>query len=151
MGESANITSRDLRAVLEKRNKILPPSCNPPGIGQASNQATSGNCNYLHGLFGTRCVVGAGPRVCSRIAYTKGGGVYLCNDVSFRLVCQILTHSLIQMQNNYSIQPDCGYLSTYVGDICNDCYGSCTGFRVYAAGQEFDTDNYNIIVSAQNS
>ncbi len=95
MDESANISSRDLGATLEKRNKELPPWCNPPGIGQASSQATLDNYNYLHGLYGTRCVVGGGPRVCSRIACTKGGGVFLCNDVSSCLVYQRLAQTLI--------------------------------------------------------
>ena len=49
--------------------------------------------------------------------------------------------------------PDCGYLSSYVRDICNSCFDQntlnyCRGG--YAAGQLFDTDNYNVIVEAQD-
>ena len=151
MDGSANVTKRDVGSVLQKRNKELPPWCNPPGIGQASEQATYNNYKYLNGLYGTRCGVNAGPRVCSRIACTLGGGVFLCNDVSWsQRSFEVCLPRLTGMQNNYFIEPDCGYLSTYVGDICNSCYGDCTGFGNYNAGQLFDTDNYNIIVSAQN-
>ena len=84
MVESANTTKRDLGIALEKRNKVVPPWCNPPGIGQASTQATHANYQYLNGLVGSRCGVGGGPRVCSRIACTQGGGVFLCNDVTLK-------------------------------------------------------------------
>lgn len=153
MAESANISSRDLGATLQKRNKQLPPWCNPPGIGQASSKATTENYNYLHSLYGVRCGVGQGPRVCARIACSYGGGVFLCNDVSSFLVYQRLAQTLIQLQNNYSIAPDCGYLSSYVEDICYQCHGGPCNYYMYGgyeAGQLFDTDRYNVIVSAQN-
>lgn len=151
LNESAIISSRDLGATLEKRNKIEPPSCDPPGYGAASSTATLANYQYLNGLYGTRCIVGAGPRVCSRIACAKGGGVFLCNDVSPGLVYPRLTQTLIKLQNSYSISPDCGYLSTYVGDICTQCYGTCNALlNDYHVGQAFDTDNYDVLVDAQN-
>ena len=52
------------------------------------------------------------------------------------------------MQNRCSINPSCQYLASYAQDIVDRCPSN--KFENYLAGQEFDTDNYNMIVSAQN-
>lgn len=66
---------------LERRNKIA-PWCDPPGMGRSSGTATGDNLYAMERLRG-RCGVPAGPRVCTRLACAFGGGVFLCNDVSF--------------------------------------------------------------------
>jgi hypothetical protein len=77
--------------------------------------------------------------VCARISCSYGAAIWLCND------------------NTYPIWPSCRYLATYAEDIlgtCADMYlapGS-KGWGLFdqrdlrVNGQEFDTDNYNVIV-----
>jgi hypothetical protein len=48
-------------------------------------------------------------------------------------------------QNDYAIHPSCNYLSSYALDIVNSCSWASGGVE-YTGGQEFDTDNYNVIV-----
>ncbi|KAF4629452.1 hypothetical protein G7Y89_g8697 [Cudoniella acicularis] len=45
-------------------------------------------------------------------------------------------------KNYYDIQPNCGYIATYAVDLNNDC-PQWDG--TFSSGQEFDTDNYNVI------
>lgn len=52
---------------------------------------------------------------------------------------QIDTNGLF-LQNKYMIRSQVNYLGTYVADIAAHC-----GNGVYAGGQEFDTDHYNIL------
>jgi hypothetical protein len=51
------------------------------------------------------------------------------------------------LQNDYEINPSAVYLATYAMDIGNSCQIS-PGGHYFVGGQEFDTDNYNIIVQA---
>ena len=60
----------------------------------------------------------------------------------------LITRVLSAVQNTCSINPSCQYFASYALDIVNDC--SSNGALYYLAGQEFDTDDYNVIVSAQN-
>ncbi|KAH6666268.1 hypothetical protein B0J14DRAFT_705306 [Halenospora varia] len=70
-----------------------------------------------------------------RIACSGYAGIFLCND------------------NNYPIEPNCGYLASYAQDILNTCdqwrFVPHWGTVISACGQEFDTDNYNVIVRYQ--
>jgi len=59
----------------------------------------------------------------------------------------------VDEKEKIAIDPSCAYLATYVVDIMNSCCKlrppwllDCDG-----AGQVFDTDGYNVIVSAQVS
>ena len=61
-------------------------------------------------------------------------------------MCTVLTN----IQSNCSISPDCGYLSTYTGDIYNSYYHGCNVVDKYVAGQLFDTTDYAVLVQAQN-
>ena len=60
----------------------------------------------------------------------------------------LIIRVLSAMQNTSSINSSCQYLASYALDIVNDCPSN--GALYYLAGQEFDTDDYNVIVSAQN-
>ncbi|KAF8864871.1 hypothetical protein BDZ45DRAFT_581397, partial [Acephala macrosclerotiorum] len=73
-----------------------------------------------------------GKRSCVRISCSYDAGIYLCND-----------------QNWYDITPSCVYIASYAQDLINSCPSRLwNGKRWYDAvcGQEFDTDNYNVIV-----
>ncbi|KAH8650554.1 hypothetical protein BGZ60DRAFT_534212 [Tricladium varicosporioides] len=112
---------------LEARNKEQPHCCGEPGgpnWGWYSAQTwyIFDGINYLHAFRG-RCDIGPGPGNCGRISCSYGSGIYLCND------------------NNYMISPNCGYLATYAQDLCDAC-----NRKGYTCGQQFDTDNYNVIV-----
>ncbi|CAG8960728.1 hypothetical protein HYFRA_00002264 [Hymenoscyphus fraxineus] len=85
----------------------------------------------LDSLGATPCGVQA--RSCVQIACWGNDGVVLCND------------------NWYYIQPHARYLSSYILDIRNVCTQHPPGADYFGTmcGQEFDTDNYNIIVKSQ--
>ncbi|KUJ24691.1 uncharacterized protein LY89DRAFT_727709 [Mollisia scopiformis] len=112
---------------LDKRSKMLPPLCIP--VAGQNWQWTlyspiDAGIKYLKNLQGG-CAVGA--RSCVRISCSYNGAIYLCND------------------NNYAIAPSCYYLATYAEDISRDCWIRWH-WKAYVGGQEFDTDNYNVVV-----
>ncbi|GAW19544.1 hypothetical protein ANO14919_090320 [Xylariales sp. No.14919] len=74
------------------------------------------------------CAVAAGPRVCAEVACTRNAAVWLCND------------------NVAPIAPLCSSLASYVADIVSTCGSEYYHGSRYCRGQEFDSDNYNIIV-----
>ncbi|KAI0415711.1 hypothetical protein F5X98DRAFT_376469 [Xylaria grammica] len=74
------------------------------------------------------CAVAAGPRVCAEVACTRNAAVWLCND------------------NVTPIAPLCSSLASYVADIVSTCGSEYYHGSRYCRGQEFDSDNYNIIV-----
>ncbi|PMD36498.1 hypothetical protein L207DRAFT_532119 [Hyaloscypha variabilis F] len=78
-------------------------------------------------LFGinARISVGAGRGTCAQICCDDGDKVFACND------------------NSYAIDPASSYLASYVLDIVSDCWDQ---FGDTVGGQEFDTDDYNVIV-----
>ncbi len=50
-------------------------------------------------------------------------------------------------QNNYDISPDMSYIASYASDIILKCTGHSDPFHnALVMGQEFDTDNYNVVV-----
>jgi len=49
-------------------------------------------------------------------------------------------------QNNGGIDPQLNYIASYASDIINRCGVAPPFSPALAAGQEFDTDNYNVIV-----
>ncbi|EPE28266.1 hypothetical protein GLAREA_09386 [Glarea lozoyensis ATCC 20868] len=70
-----------------------------------------------------------GPRQCNRISCSYKAAIFLCND------------------NDYDISPKCAYIASYALDLFNSCrYVKDTILGV--CGQEFDTDNYNVVVRA---
>ncbi|CAG8955203.1 hypothetical protein HYFRA_00007219 [Hymenoscyphus fraxineus] len=77
------------------------------------------------------CAVAAGPRVCTDLTCDDKHKIQLCND------------------NTYAIEPTCSYLATYAEDIMEKCSepGDPTiGTPSVSCGQQFDTDNYNVII-----
>jgi hypothetical protein len=94
---------------------------------------------YLRSLSG-RCGVKA--RSCVRISCSWTDAVWLCND------------------NDHFIEPSCKYLADYAANIMNACqdvkgqacrHSTCSigGYTHYVNGQQFDSDNYNVIVSRE--
>ncbi|KUJ19191.1 uncharacterized protein LY89DRAFT_479656 [Mollisia scopiformis] len=80
---------------------------------------------YLDNFNG---LCGVGANSCVRISCSYSSAIYLCND------------------NDYGITPTCPYMGSYAQDIINDC-SHCEGPNdCVTCGQEFDSDNYNIIV-----
>ncbi|PYH40792.1 uncharacterized protein BP01DRAFT_192925 [Aspergillus saccharolyticus JOP 1030-1] len=116
----------EVHRFLQKRNKsnLL---CNIEGDHSetANYDWITQGIQYLLALDGV-CKVGAGPSTCARISCSYDSGIYLCND------------------NAWEIEPKCSYLATYAEDIMTQCYDG-----MYINGQEFDTDNYNIIVAGE--
>ncbi|CAG8957724.1 hypothetical protein HYFRA_00000060 [Hymenoscyphus fraxineus] len=62
-------------------------------------------------------------RTCVRIGCDTPVGIFLCSE------------------RDDTISPKCDYLASYAEDIFNRCFG-------VACGQLFDTDGYNVLVSA---
>ncbi|PYI14289.1 hypothetical protein BO86DRAFT_99954 [Aspergillus japonicus CBS 114.51] len=114
----------EVHRILQKRNKsnLL---CDIEGDHSETATYTwiTKGIQYLLALDGV-CKVGAGPGTCARISCSYDSGIYLCND------------------NAWEIEPKCSYLATYAEDIMTQCYDG-----MYINGQEFDTDNYNVIVA----
>ncbi|EHK99809.1 hypothetical protein M7I_4304 [Glarea lozoyensis 74030] len=77
-----------------------------------------------------RC--GVNPRSCARISCSWDSAIFLCND------------------RNDFIQPSCAYLASYASDIINFCHQDVNGIGIAVAGQEFDTENYNVLVRYSN-
>ncbi|TVY41173.1 hypothetical protein LOCC1_G006673 [Lachnellula occidentalis] len=65
---------------------------------------------------------------CARLSCQSTSAIYLCND------------------NNGGIDPQLGYIASYAQDIISRCSVYPPFSVVLAAGQEFDTDHYNVIV-----
>ncbi|KAI4861336.1 hypothetical protein F4820DRAFT_452028 [Hypoxylon rubiginosum] len=81
--------------------------------------------NYLKGKTG-RCYIEAGPKVCSRISCSFHSAIFWCND------------------NDTPLWIDCGLWSQYAQNIVDACTIDDPSQEV--KGQQFDTDNWNIIV-----
>ncbi|KAI0468973.1 hypothetical protein F4859DRAFT_192534 [Xylaria cf. heliscus] len=79
------------------------------------------------------CAVAGGPRVCTVLTCTNNAAVWLCND------------------NTWAISPTCSYLATYVTDIVGTCCQDYYHGHRFCRGQEFDSDNYNVIVGWKRS
>ncbi|KAI1271002.1 hypothetical protein F5Y07DRAFT_393090 [Xylaria sp. FL0933] len=78
------------------------------------------------------CSVGAGPKVCAVLVCTRNAAVWLCND------------------NSKPIAPSCSSLASYVADIVGKCGQDYYHGSRYCRGQEFDSDNFNVIVGWKN-
>ncbi|KAI0803876.1 hypothetical protein GGR55DRAFT_691468 [Xylaria sp. FL0064] len=87
--------------------------------------------NKLSKMSGA-CSVGAGPKVCAVLVCTRNAAVWLCND------------------NSQSIAPSCSSLASYVADIVGKCGQDYYHGSRYCRGQEFDSDNFNVIVGWKN-
>ncbi|EPE27412.1 hypothetical protein GLAREA_04203 [Glarea lozoyensis ATCC 20868] len=125
---SANIATGSPEK-LNARNKSPPPLCNqnignpwtPTDVLYINNGIT-----YLRG----KGSCGVNPRSCARISCSYQAAIFLCND------------------RNDFIAPSCAYLASYAQDIVNRCQFFSSFKKWQVAGQEFDTDNYNVVVRA---
>ncbi|KAL0945013.1 uncharacterized protein CTRU02_202900 [Colletotrichum truncatum] len=107
----------------------------PPG------QKWKGEINYLYSIANANCAVPPGPRVCARVSCSNGAGIWLCNDKTVQ------------------VNRRCGNIPDYVYSIFSQCKeyvwaGQCPirgcsypepGWW-YFRGQQFDTENFNVIV-----
>ncbi|KAF2836611.1 hypothetical protein M501DRAFT_1059999 [Patellaria atrata CBS 101060] len=108
---------------LVARNRIWPVQCNPGGDFADVNRISEG-IRYLRDLSGGNARCGVNGRSCARISCSWDAGISLCND------------------RNDHIDPSCRYLADYAEAIVNDC----TRVPNRVKGQQFDTDNYNVLV-----
>ncbi|KAG5760014.1 hypothetical protein H9Q72_011873 [Fusarium xylarioides] len=116
--------------------------CKVGGYGAMDVRAARRERDYLRSLGNNVCHVGAGPRTCTKIACSTSEAIILCND------------------NGHAILPRCSYLADYIDHIIRACSWTtnsapCTvkpcapsWSRDMVRGQQFDTDNYNVIVAA---
>ncbi|KAH8592927.1 hypothetical protein B0O99DRAFT_224553 [Bisporella sp. PMI_857] len=105
----------------------LEPRCN---IYSLANYGRIGDGIYYLKRLPGACSVGAGWGTCTRLSCSYSSGIYLCND------------------NTFPIAPTCSYMALYAEDILRGCPQDISTGTGRIRGQEFDTDNYNIIVSA---
>ncbi|KAH6680326.1 hypothetical protein B0J14DRAFT_578375 [Halenospora varia] len=141
--QAANGTDLQTRGDLQTGNKRGPPLCCwKLGFGWDWDSANANDilrdADYLDAVARTGNVCGVDARTCVRIACSNQSGIVLCND------------------NNYPIYPQCDYMASYARDIVYACtMGIPTsrnpGADVRTCGQEFDTDNYNIIVRKETN
>ena len=106
-------------------------------------------CDFPESMQQTACKIAAGPKTCRMISCVSNSGIWLCNDVSSPLHSGNDLHKIHVTQNDHPIHPSCNYLGSYAQDIYDKCVwdDDYSGFDVlFTGGQEFDTDNYNIIV-----
>ncbi|KAI1407984.1 hypothetical protein F5Y13DRAFT_194831 [Hypoxylon sp. FL1857] len=104
-------------------------TCDPNNIWWAQVFRINQGIEYLKGKTGT-CSMGPGPRVCTRISCSYKSAIWWCND------------------NDYSIEEDCSIWANYAQDIVDQCQTHDATARV--RGQEFSTDNWNIMVGFDN-
>ncbi|KAF5686959.1 tol [Fusarium circinatum] len=115
--------------------------CKVGRFGAMDVRAAHRERDYLRSLGNNVCHVGAGPRTCTKIACATGDAIILCND------------------NGHAISPRCSYLADYIDHIIRACSWTvnsppCTtrpcgpSWSVdMVRGQQFDSDNYNVIVA----
>ncbi|MCJ1403833.1 hypothetical protein MMC11_007056 [Xylographa trunciseda] len=116
-----------------KRNAIVPADCNVP-YARVESDLAQGVIELVEqnvAVLG-RCYVPAGPAKCAIVDYAVYDStnnicpaIYACND------------------NPYAINVGCQYMA---GDYAQTIVNECTSNGM-VVGQEFDTDNYNVIVS----
>ncbi|KUJ23864.1 uncharacterized protein LY89DRAFT_726918 [Mollisia scopiformis] len=119
---------------LGKRSKMQPPLCYPvQDWGRAETAPINTGIRYLNQV---QALCGVGANSCVRVSCSYRAAIYLCND------------------NDYGITPTCPYIASYAQDIINSCNYHRPGGNTWdwsVCGQEFDTDNYNVIVRWDNS
>ncbi|KAI1803637.1 hypothetical protein F4811DRAFT_553715 [Daldinia bambusicola] len=125
---SATTSVEEIHKWKRSKSKIL---CNIPGYSVGLRWIVLKGYDYLKNLH-QACKVDAGPRKCSMIYCEAGTSIWMCND------------------NTTPISRDCDYIATYALDIvaAEKCQSpGPTGAGVWTNGQEFDTDNFNVIAA----
>ncbi|KAK6948994.1 hypothetical protein Daesc_009066 [Daldinia eschscholtzii] len=119
---SAGETSKFKRS----KSKIL---CNVPSFSVGLRWIILKGYDYLKTIH-QDCKVDAGPKKCAMLYCEIGTSIWMCND------------------NKTPISRDCGFIADYALDIIadEDCQSRGTmGPKAWTNGQEFDTDNFNVI------
>ncbi|KAI0105917.1 hypothetical protein F4814DRAFT_452297 [Daldinia grandis] len=104
--------------------------CNIPNHDRGLRYALLSGYDFLKNIH-TDCKIDAGPKKCAMLYCMLGTSIWMCND------------------NSTPISRDCGYIATYVLDIIGteNCQSrGSMGPTTWTQGQEFDTDNFNVIV-----
>ena len=134
--------------------QVQPPICWPvPGWdwGLAGAGAIEDGVKYLETL-NARLKMDA--NACSHINCSYNSAIWLCNDVSIIEPPSLFVASFntwFELQNPYLIYPASPYLASYAQDLLNYCSNFNEEPKMQkVGGQEFDTDNYNIIVRADS-
>ncbi|XXH02105.1 hypothetical protein Hte_008471 [Hypoxylon texense] len=107
----------------EKKQDFL--TCDLANFWWAVKYRIQDGINYLKGKTG-RCYIEAGPKVCSRISCSYHSAIFWCND------------------NDAPLWIDCNLWSQYTQNIVDQC--SVDNPSQDVKGQQFDSDNWNIIV-----
>ncbi|TVY15182.1 hypothetical protein LARI1_G008051 [Lachnellula arida] len=76
---------------------------------------------------------------------SRGGSIHVNGHSCARLSCLTSSAIFLCNDNNDGIAPQLNYIASYASDIINRC-GVSPFTPALAAGQEFDTDHYNVIV-----
>ncbi|KAK2855559.1 hypothetical protein FQN49_005076 [Arthroderma sp. PD_2] len=118
-----NASALNASSMLEKRGRshII---CDPSGTLRAWRGHIEHGIAFLRRIpQGGDCSV-KGHRSCARISCSYDSGIFLCND------------------NPYWIERPCHLLGDYAEAILNRCQASVPK----VSGQQFDTDNFNVLV-----
>ncbi|KAI1644477.1 uncharacterized protein F4817DRAFT_367634 [Daldinia loculata] len=108
------------------KSKIL---CNIPNHEHGLRYVLLSGYDFLKNIH-TDCKIDAGPKKCAMLYCMMGTSIWMCND------------------NSTPISRDCAYIATYVLDIIGteNCQSrGSMGPTTWTQGQEFDTDNFNVI------
>ncbi|KAI6088723.1 hypothetical protein F4821DRAFT_257562 [Hypoxylon rubiginosum] len=100
-------------------------SCDLPQFYYAVRDKVIDGIDYLRGKTG-QCHMDAGPYVCSRISCSYDSAIFWCND------------------NDTPLTIDCGLWSEYAQNILDECQTDDASEHI--KGQQFNVDNWNIIV-----
>ncbi|KAI1763251.1 hypothetical protein GGR53DRAFT_531702 [Hypoxylon sp. FL1150] len=100
-------------------------SCNLPQFWWAVKFRIQEGIDYLNGKTG-RCYIPAGPQYCTRISCSYHSAIFWCND------------------NDHAVWIDCNLWSSYAQAIIDKCTVDDPSQDV--KGQQFSTENWNIIV-----
>ncbi|CAJ2504629.1 Uu.00g120230.m01.CDS01 [Anthostomella pinea] len=100
------------------------------GSGKVEGGPLQDGINYLK-KHDRPCTADPGPRVCARISCSWNSAIWLCNDTP------------------NGISHACADLATYVEDIREECHVG-VGRELLIQGQQFDTENFNVLVGKDN-
>ncbi|KAI2631565.1 hypothetical protein GGS26DRAFT_598636 [Hypomontagnella submonticulosa] len=102
-------------------------TCDPNNVRHAKSYRIREGIDYLRGKSG-QCHMQAGPGVCSRISCSYDSGIFWCND------------------NKHDVTTDCSDWANYAQDILDKCETNDGQIR----GQEFSSENWNILIGRGN-
>ncbi|KAI0021725.1 hypothetical protein F4780DRAFT_789772 [Xylariomycetidae sp. FL0641] len=122
----ASIASRSA----ERRSKTN-TFCFIAGEDGAPDANLNEGIHYLKGIRDRPCVAAPGPKVCTRISCSWNAGIYFCNDTPSE------------------VHHDCPDIATYAEDIRAKCHYTSLD-RVIVQGQEFDSENWNVMIAGDH-